>query len=246
MDPCWLLDILPNDILIEIISILIRVDSHSHVNFSTTCRKISKLAFSSTTFRVLSNIIYPKQIYSSSTTQLNNITSNQLEMVKNWDFNWEKMFNDRPFIKYFGVYISKVSYISDGARVSSFYAPVKLVTYFRYLRFFPDGTVLKLTSTDEPSVIVPVFLKENLKDWKNGSISRFSLEADGQVIIRRKTELYSFVEELNIVNLGYRKFHRLNWESSYIIDEDGERDYFSLRKEKPFNFSSVKSYKVDF
>jgi F-box protein 9 len=246
IDPCWLLELLPNDLLLEIIAVLIHTDPHAHVNLSATCRRLADLSFSSTAYKHISNIVYPRQVYSSTSIQLNDISRNQSEMVKNWDFNWEKMLSDRPFLKYHGVYISKVSYISDGANAHSYYAPVKVVTYFRYMRFYPDGTLLKLTSTDEPAVIVPHFRKEDYKTWKNALVSRYVLEADGQVVIRTKTESYNFVEELNIVNLGYRKFHRLNWESSYIINKDGERGDFSLRKEKPFNFSGVKSFEVDY
>lgn len=35
-----------------------------------------------------------------------------------------------------------------------FYRPVHLVEYYRYIRFFPDGTVLVMTSTDEPAHMV--------------------------------------------------------------------------------------------
>ncbi|KAH3680535.1 hypothetical protein WICMUC_000266 [Wickerhamomyces mucosus] len=242
LDPCWLLEILSDDILVEIISILILKDPFAHISLSHTCKKLSQLSFNSSAYKQLCKIIYPKQVYSESALELNDITKNQDRMVKNWDFNWELMLNDRPFIKYHGLYISKVTYISEGARESSFYAPVKLVTYFRYLRFYPDGTVFKLTTTDEPNQIVPQFSRENQPHLKNSFISRFQLEMDGQILIKRESEDYNFLEELEIVSLGYRKFHRLNWISSSYINEDGEKGYFTLKKEKPFNFSGVKAY----
>lgn len=246
IEPCYLLNILTDDILLEIITILIRIDPHSNFKLASTCHRLGKLCFGTVAFRTISKLVYPHQVYSSSSIQLNNITKDQEEMVKNWDFNWPSMLNDRPFLKYHGTYISKVSYISEGAADYSFYAPVKLVTYFRYLRFHPDGTVLKLTTTDDPNVIIPQFRKENVGSWKSATIARFYLEMDGQVIIESKTELYKFVEELQISSLGYRKFHRLNWITSFTVNKEGERGYFSLKKEKPFNFSSVKSYMVDY
>jgi len=246
IEPCHLLNILTDDILLEIITILIIKDPHSFVKLSFTCHRLTKLCFNSISIRTIVKLIYPYQCYSSSAIQLNSITSDQEKMVRNWDFNWLNMLNDRPFIKYHGTYISKVSYISEGAADYSFYAPVKLVTYFRYLRFYPDGTVLKLTTTDEPTIIIPIFKKENLLNWKTATIARFYLEMDGQIIIESKSELYKFVEELQIVSLGYRKFHRLNWQSSFTVNREGERGYFSLKKEKPFNFSGVKSYNVEY
>lgn len=35
-----------------------------------------------------------------------------------------------------------------------FYRPVHLIEYYRYVRFFPDGTVLVMTNTDEPAQVV--------------------------------------------------------------------------------------------
>lgn len=246
IEPCYLLDILTDDVLLEIITILIRIDPHSHIKLSSTCQRLGKLCFSSVAFRTISKLVYPYQRYSSSAIQLNGITKDQEQMVQNWDFNWPSMLNDRPFLKYHGTYISKVSYISEGAADFSFYAPVKLVTYFRYLRFYPDGKVLKLTTTDDPTVIIPQFRRDNVDHWKSATIAMFSLEMDGQICIESRTELYRFVEELQIVSLGYRKFHRLNWVTSFTVNREGERGYFSLKKEKPFNFSGVRSYDVEY
>ena len=39
-----------------------------------------------------------------------------------------------------GVYISKTSYVRQGEQSLDFYyRPYHLVSYYRYLRFFPDG-----------------------------------------------------------------------------------------------------------
>ena len=41
---------------------------------------------------------------------------------------------------YAGVYISKTSYVRQGEHsVDGFYKPYHTVTYYRFLRFFPDG-----------------------------------------------------------------------------------------------------------
>lgn len=246
VDPCWLLEILPDDILIEIITILAYIDPRAHVSFSTTCQRISRVSFDPTIYKHLCKQIYPHQVYSQVTRDLNNISDDQEEMVKSWDFNWKEMLHDRPFVKYHGVYISKVSYISEGEREYTFYAPVKLVTYFRYLRFYPDGTAFKLTTTDEPAIIVPIFHKENHESIKNSLLTKWHIEMDGQVIMTRKTSDFEFVEELKVVHLGDRKYHRLLWVNSGTIDKDGERSYFNMKKEKPFNFSGVKRYEVHY
>ncbi|XP_076241096.1 F-box only protein 9 [Calliopsis andreniformis] len=85
----------------------------------------------------------------------------RLACVRVWGINcgtyipkyqsWREMYLKRPRLRYNGCYISKTSYIRDGENSfqDRFYRPWHLVEYFRYLRFFPEGKVLMLTSTDE-------------------------------------------------------------------------------------------------
>jgi F-box protein 9 len=61
--------------------------------------------------------------------------------------SWRLMFHTRPRIRFSGVYISTVNYVRPGASSAnqvSWNTPVHIVTYYRYLRFFRDGTVLSL------------------------------------------------------------------------------------------------------
>ena len=54
-----------------------------------------------------------------------------------------------------GVYISKASYAREGEKsLDNFYRPWHLVEYYRYLRFFSNGTMLFLTTPEEPKQIV--------------------------------------------------------------------------------------------
>ncbi|KAI9850338.1 MAG: hypothetical protein M1838_005843 [Thelocarpon superellum] len=72
-------------------------------------------------------------------------------------------FRHRPRVRFAGIYISTVNYIRPGASAptqTSWTAPVHIVTYYRYLRFFRDGTVFMLTTTTEPSDVVHNFTRE--------------------------------------------------------------------------------------
>ncbi|XP_037949386.1 F-box only protein 9 [Teleopsis dalmanni] len=66
--------------------------------------------------------------------------------------SWRQMFIERERLLFNGCYISKTKYLRMGENSfqDQFYRPVQLVEYFRYLRFLPDGTVLMLTTADEP------------------------------------------------------------------------------------------------
>ncbi|XP_078695624.1 F-box only protein 9-like isoform X1 [Branchiostoma floridae x Branchiostoma belcheri] len=70
--------------------------------------------------------------------------------------SWRDMYINRPHFRYDGVYISKTSYVRPGEQgLDTFYRPFHVVEYYRYMRFFPDGTMLLLTCADEPHVVVP-------------------------------------------------------------------------------------------
>ena len=75
------------------------------------------------------------------------------------------MFRTRPRLRFNGCYISTVNYARPGAHASNslaWGAPVLVVTYFRYLRFFRDGTAISLLSTTEPADVVHHLTKANL------------------------------------------------------------------------------------
>ena len=75
------------------------------------------------------------------------------------------MFHSRPRLRFSGVYISTVNYTRPGASSptnTSWNSPIHIVTYYRYLRFFRDGTCASLLTTSEPSDVVPYMTKEHL------------------------------------------------------------------------------------
>ena len=75
------------------------------------------------------------------------------------------MFHIHPRIRFTGIYISTVNYTRAGvASTSSVWnTPVHIVTYYRYLRFFRDGTVISLLTTHEPVEVVHHLTKENME-----------------------------------------------------------------------------------
>ncbi|ESZ96969.1 hypothetical protein SBOR_2651 [Sclerotinia borealis F-4128] len=80
--------------------------------------------------------------------------------------SWKQMFRLRPRIRYNGCYISTVNYIRAGQASPSavnWNSPVHIVTYFRYLRFFRDGTVISLLTTTEPSEVIHHLTKDLLE-----------------------------------------------------------------------------------
>ncbi|KAF2459452.1 hypothetical protein BDY21DRAFT_419996 [Lineolata rhizophorae] len=71
---------------------------------------------------------------------------------------YRHMFRARPRVRFNGCYISTVNYARPGGPSANQLdwnnAPVLIVTYYRYLRLFRDGTAVSLLSTAEPADVV--------------------------------------------------------------------------------------------
>jgi F-box protein 9 len=77
--------------------------------------------------------------------------------------NYRQMFRLRPRVRFHGCYISTVNYNRPGNASSiTWSTPIFIVTYYRYLRFFPDGSLISLLTTAEPADVVPYLRKEHL------------------------------------------------------------------------------------
>lgn len=245
--PCWILEMIPNDILLRIVNNVVLSSGESWINLSLSCKKFNDLCFhNSVPYRTFKNFIYPKQVYDNELVKLNGEDSIQQLAEVLWDKNYELMLKQRPYIKFEGVYISVVNYLRHGSNVdgsSSLLNPVHMITYYRYFRFYEDGKVLRLLTTDEPSTVVKHFARENKIRYSH--LCPWKLFFDGEtnyVTITRSNEKYSFSERLTITNQGHKRHQRLKWASSTVEDNEGNISNCSLTNEKPFFFSRVKSY----
>lgn len=247
MPPCWIFEKLPNDLLLRVIRQVILLSGESWLNLSLTCTRFNELSFNnSVPFQVFASYIYKKQHYDETSLELNQVSDLNLLEQELWNNDCEKMLKDRPYVKFEGVYISIVNYLRHGVNAegsSSLISPIQMITYYRYFRFYPDGSCLRLVTTDEPSHVVNRLCKDahprhsEMCQWSLG------LEDDfGHLTIRRSGEKYSFVEELQIKTHGRRRHHRLAWLNSLVIDKEGNVSECCLRNEKPFNFSRVRSF----
>lgn len=86
---------------------------------------------------------------------------------------YKTMLQHRPRLRLNGCYISTVNYIRPGGNTASqvsFQTPVHIVTYYRYLRFFRDGTCASLLTTTEPPDVVHHLTKENMHTHHAGGL----------------------------------------------------------------------------
>lgn len=83
---------------------------------------------------------------------------------------YRSMLHRRPRVRFNGCYISTVNYHRPGVSSSSsstFTSPIFIVTYYRYLRLFRDGTCVSLLTTVEPVDVVHHLTKENMHGHHN-------------------------------------------------------------------------------
>lgn len=256
----------PQDIWIYIISILVIKHPESWINWSLTSRKNHSVSFDSRIWRLLCKLVYPAQILNEkrdpselSLGGLSLVDSDkkkklgalhQLHSLLPVYKTWKNLYATRPFIKFNGYYLSVINYYTEGVSNNlSWTTPVRTITYYRYIRFYPDGTLIKVLSALEPDKVVPFLLKSHssIEDQKifTGfwSINDELVEI---VIPNGSVPYYTFYYHFQIKNLSTRKHAKLTWIDYYAIRKkmhpddlrEGQRDDFGLRNEKSFKFIS--------
>ncbi|XP_012695892.1 F-box only protein 9 [Clupea harengus] len=182
--------------------------------------------------------------------------------------SWREMFLERPRVRFDGLYISRTSYHRQGEEsLDGFYRAWHQVEYYRYLRFFPDGRVMMLTTPDDPLVSVPRLRSRNtrLESVLVGHY-RLSQDTDNQtkvfvVVAKGKEEKNRFCRRnppsdsehtfhvgLQLSSGGRQRFNKLVWihHSCHITYRStGETIVTAFDMDKmytPLFFARVKSY----
>lgn len=188
--------------------------------------------------------------------------------------SWHKMFRLRPRIRFNGCYISTVNYMRPGQAsptLVTWNSPVHIVTYYRYLRFFRDGTVISLLTTSEPADVVHYLTKDLQTTHKSGGGAhlpslvmqnalrgrwRLSSAADSPDAELKDSEGDLFVEtegvgpkyiyrmELTLRSSGKgARNNKMVWKGFWNYNKlTDDWGEFGLRNDKAFFWSRVKSY----
>ncbi|KAI4597653.1 hypothetical protein KJ359_004357 [Pestalotiopsis sp. 9143b] len=188
--------------------------------------------------------------------------------------SWQRMFRQRPRVRFNGCYISTVNYIRTGLASSNhitWNSPVHIVTYYRYLRFFRDGTAVSLLTTAEPADVVHHLTKDRVRQHENKTASshlpsavvsnalkgRWRLsssmdnpdvapaEAEGDLFVETEGAIpkYTYRMELSMRSAGKTRNNKLSWKAFGLYNKlTDDWGEFNLKNDKPFYFSRVKSY----
>ena len=102
---------------------------------------------------------------------------------------WKALFRNRPRVRFNGCYISTVNYVRTGQMSTNQAtwggAPIHIVTYYRYLRFFRNGAVISLLTTSEPAEVVHHLTEDELLMHRRerGRSQHHSTAAGGQSVL---------------------------------------------------------------
>ncbi|KAK5122185.1 hypothetical protein LTR16_004146 [Cryomyces antarcticus] len=196
-------------------------------------------------------------------------TTTELLLRSVYASSWRQMFRSRPRLRFNGCYISTVNYTRPGAASPTqltWNSPVHIVTYYRYLRFFRDGTVISLLTTTEPAEVVHHLIKENLHRHHSGALPSavmkdalkghwrlsgpgdgvVSKEAEGDVHIETEGVVPKYMWKMQFALGSAGRGTRNNklvwkgfWSYNKLTDDWGE---FGLKNDRGYYWSRVKSY----
>lgn len=234
--PVSILTKLPQELWIRILVLLLEIDPHAWFNFGITCKKHAYYAFgTSQVWKRMCYMVYPYQSYRENNT--GNNVNNMVNMVNTVTFNkplsapidpellllqyggsWKEMIRKRPYIKFLGCYISVVNYYSEGGRSelsTNWNNPVRTITYYRYLRFYPHGECIMALTRLEPNKVVPQFLKHNelqrlLRNTENRDPQNINIAEEPHKIFHGKWSIAggdTVHIEINNGSVSYYDFH---------------------------------------
>ncbi|EIN05959.1 hypothetical protein PUNSTDRAFT_115360 [Punctularia strigosozonata HHB-11173 SS5] len=252
---------LPDELIVDILTIL---DPTAIERFAAVSRRARILSLDSTIWRNFAKRVYrPPQIPPELTLE---------GLADNYDSDYRRLYVEHPRLRLDGVYIAVCHYIRPGLSENVWVNIHHLITYHRYLRFFPDGTVLSLLANEQldPHNVIPHF-KHSLR-MKGLFLGTWSLDGttvtiDGLAPLSSSTSTslsvttahsgsnardapaieeqckYVFRMTFSLRSRPLGRWNKLEWvEYESVRVEDGEATPFPLKQERPFWFSKVRSY----
>ncbi|KAJ1931435.1 hypothetical protein FBU59_006710, partial [Linderina macrospora] len=171
-----LVDRLPDDLLVHVLKMAGVVDTQIIGRFATACRRFAVISRDARLWKFMNSMVQ-KRVSSERFLEARNSVSiiedsedqtpsqdaflvNERECIRQLYIEakiyggWLSMYMRRPRVRFDGIYISTCHYLRPSSAENTWNTPVMLVTYYRYLRFFRDGTCIKFLSTTEPAKVV--------------------------------------------------------------------------------------------
>jgi F-box protein 9 len=235
---------LPHELLIAVLTpiCLPTLDIRSVVRLASVCKQFYSTLADQDIWRQMAGMLFGVGS-SSSSSSLGHFLS------------WNDMCLHRPRPLFHGVYITRYAYSRKGEQtIGEWYRPTHLVEYYRFLRFFPNGGVVAVTSSQVPQTIIPRLKHPGqLSEKERQGLSLFSgswtLEGDRLVVDveaqSNSNTLSKFNTRLRIGKRKGKQSMKLEWEwhKGGMSREGNELLYqdFDLEGFLPYTFSPVRN-----
>ncbi|XP_023948313.1 F-box only protein 9 [Bicyclus anynana] len=183
--------------------------------------------------------------------------------------SWRHMYIERARVKLNGCYISKTTYMRPGENTyqDPSYQAWQYVDYYRYLRFFPDGVVLLLTTPQPPAACVARLQRRELKGNLGVVSGHYRLKGDMVVIVAKKAgsdkppapagsarhpqpaeqQPHVFQMELQVRPLHGSRHSKLSWRRYAVATRRDQWSDIELAPGRfpPLVFSAVRAYTAE-
>ncbi|OCH87518.1 hypothetical protein OBBRIDRAFT_837296 [Obba rivulosa] len=236
------LRLLPEELLVHILR---NLDTSNIERFAMVNRKARVVSLDTSIWKD-----FVSAIYKSPQIPVNESIDS---LAQKYMADYRRLYIEHPRVRLDGVYIAVCHYIRNGLSENAWVNVSHLITYHRYLRFYPNGQVLSLLANEElsPHQVIPL-LKPTLR-MKGLFIGNWNLDGTTVYI----TDLldpaksaggntgprYTFQMILELRSRPLGRWNRLDFRTYDSVDvESGEAIPFPLKHERPFWFSKVRSY----
>lgn len=231
------LQTLPEELLVHVLEFL---DTTSLERFALVNRKARVLTLDSALWRRFVLSIYqPPQI---------GVDEDITELIEKYKGDFRRVFIEQPRVRLDGVYIAVCHYVRDGLSENTWVNVSHLITYHRYLRFYPNGEVLSLLANEEVSPQQAIHLLKPSLRMKGFYIGNWRLEGTTVYITdlmdpSGDTLRYSFQMVLELRSRPLGRWNRLDFRAYDSVSlSSGEATPLALKNDRPFWFSKVRSY----
>ncbi|KLO12699.1 hypothetical protein SCHPADRAFT_829062 [Schizopora paradoxa] len=245
----------------ELLLLILRyLDSTSIERFALADRKARLVSLDSEIWRSFSHSIYfYPQVPADFTMK---------DAIRKYHNDYRRLYIEQPRIRLDGVYIAVCHYVyveeasirvhclilkfisRAGYSENLWVQTSHLITYHRYLRFFPDGRVICLRANEDqsPQTIIPQLRSTPTLDLKDMSIGRWRLDGTTVLItdikyIHEGNPRHTFQMCLALKSRPVGRWNRLDFLTfDSVHPETGEAESLPLKNERSFWFSKVRSY----
>jgi F-box protein 9 len=187
--PCYLSSI-PDELLLNILLHLSLSSLSSLSRLSLVCKKLLTLSQGENSLYKALCFHYFRAFDSPATL---------LARIPDYNNEWRRMLIERPRLRFDGCYIATCHYLRPGVNDLSWNTPIHMVTYFRFVRFYPDGTCITVLTTVEPREVVHSVSWIGIAGLKGVSEGIWRMTESGAVSVEvTGPRGYTFIKDLQV------------------------------------------------